>query len=100
LEETFGLVTAEALACGTPAVVMASTGCAEPIAPGIGFAVPRADVEGLDSALRLVLSRGRSAYSPTCVESVRRRFDLATQVDSYVALYERISTQLEVRSGE
>lgn len=29
LEETFGLVTAEALACGTPAVVMNSTACPE-----------------------------------------------------------------------
>ena len=31
LEETFGLVTAEAIACGTPAVVMDSTACAEPL---------------------------------------------------------------------
>ena len=29
LEETFGLVTAEAMACGTPAVVMNSTACPE-----------------------------------------------------------------------
>lgn len=29
LEETFGLVTAEAIACGTPAVVMNSTACPE-----------------------------------------------------------------------
>lgn len=31
LEETFGLVTAEAIACGTPAVVMNSTACPEPL---------------------------------------------------------------------
>lgn len=91
LEETFGLVTAEALACGTPAVVLASTGCAEPLAPGTGFAVPRADEQALDPILQLVLSRGRSSFSRECVESVQRRFDLETQVDHYVALYKRIS---------
>ena len=31
VEETFGLVTAEAIACGTPAVVMNSTACPEPV---------------------------------------------------------------------
>ena len=31
VEETFGLVTAEAIACGTPAVVMNSTACPEPL---------------------------------------------------------------------
>lgn len=31
VEETFGLVTAEAIACGTPAVVINSTACPEPL---------------------------------------------------------------------
>ena len=42
LEETFGLVTAEALACGTPAVVYNSTACAEIVDENCGYiAVPK-----------------------------------------------------------
>lgn len=43
LEETFGLVTAEAMACGTPAVVMNSTACPEIVCKESGVVVSLAD---------------------------------------------------------
>lgn len=39
-EETFGLVTAEAMACGTPVIVYDSTACAEIIDKECGFIMP------------------------------------------------------------
>ena len=42
-EETFGLVAAEAMACGTPAIVTNSTACPEIINNNVGFIVPPND---------------------------------------------------------
>lgn len=49
-EETFSLTTAEAIACGTPALVYAGTACAELVGPGQGQVVPQ-DVQALYRAI-------------------------------------------------
>lgn len=49
-EETFSLTTAEAIACGTPALVYADTACAELVGPGQGQVVPQ-DVQALYRAI-------------------------------------------------
>ena len=45
VEETFGLVVAEAMACGTPAIVMNSTACPEVMDTNTGFVVEPSDLE-------------------------------------------------------
>lgn len=40
VEETFGMVTAEAMACGTPVIVYDSTACGEIVTKDTGFVVP------------------------------------------------------------
>lgn len=56
LEETFGLVTAEAIACGTPAVVMNSTACPEPL-NGYGVVLdtytPQAALQAIETCLQI-----------------------------------------------
>ena len=49
-EETFSLTTAEAIACGTPALVYADNACAELVGPGQGQVVPQ-DVQALYRAI-------------------------------------------------
>lgn len=56
-EETFGLVTAEAIACGTPAVVYRSTACAEVLMEQNGIALETGDTDLL-SAVRKVKKEG------------------------------------------
>ena len=48
--ETFGLVVAEALSCGTPVIVSDLGALAEVAGPG-GLAVPAGDVQALRSAI-------------------------------------------------
>lgn len=60
LEETFGLVTAEALACGTPAVVMNSTACPEPLC-GSGIVLNTTQAEEAVAGIRSLLSQDKPA---------------------------------------
>jgi len=56
--EDFGMVTAEALACGTPVVGLAGSGTADIVRPGQdGELAGEATAEGLAEAARAVLSR-------------------------------------------
>ncbi len=60
LEETFGLVTAEALACGTLAVVMNSTACPELIVDSIN-----GDIINKDSSIEKIINLIQSVLSQT-----------------------------------
>lgn len=56
-QETFGKVIAEALACGTPAIVYDVTAMPELIGPGCGMVVPKGDWKRAGNAIRELLSR-------------------------------------------
>jgi glycosyltransferase involved in cell wall biosynthesis len=57
LEDGFGFVAAEALACGLPAVVTDQCGAAEWVRPGeTGWVVPAGDVNSLARILDVALS--------------------------------------------
>ena len=91
IAETFGKTTAEAMCCGTPAVVYALTASPELVEGGVGIAVPHA--EGAEGILRAVLQirrEGKAAYRDVCVQSARARFSLAGNADAYVRLYEAL----------
>lgn len=60
-EETFGLTTVEAQACGTPVVVYETDGCPETVAPGNGRLVPQGDMQALENAVRDVADSNWSA---------------------------------------
>lgn len=54
--ETFGMVAAESMACGTPVVAFAAGGLAEAVGAGAGgLLVPQGDVAGLAAATRQIL---------------------------------------------
>lgn len=56
LEETFGLVTAEAMACGTPVIVFDSTACGEIVAENVGFVVEPGSIQQIIEMISLIKS--------------------------------------------
>lgn len=90
-DEPFGLVAAEAMACGTPVLALARGGLREVVRPPGGMATPvcatvAETVETAAEALLLVEALDRRAVRRYVVEN----FDMTGMVDRYVALYEEM----------
>ena len=90
LEETFGLVVAEALACGTPAIVLNSTACPEVVSEDTGIVIEPNDSQGLDRALDKIRSAGKAAYSHNCRERARQLFTNERMQQQYYLLYSEL----------
>lgn len=96
--DAFGNVVAEALACGTPAVVSGSCGAAEWIRDGEnGFVVPRQEPALWAAKLRMLLA----GDAPAGMREMARRTALAypwdAHVESLLALYRDVARQTESR---
>ncbi len=89
LEETFGLTTAEALACGTPAIVFGSTACPEIIDESTGICVPF-DIERLMDAVKTVRNNGKNYYSQHCRERAEAEFSKEKMIENYFHIYRSI----------
>lgn len=89
-QETFGLVTAEAMACGTPAIVYNSTACPEIVDNDRGRIVPVGDFDKLLKAvcsLKELSEEDKERMSATCVEFVRTNLDKNKKYQEYINLY-------------
>ncbi|WP_179215220.1 glycosyltransferase family 4 protein [Achromobacter xylosoxidans] len=92
--EGFPNVVAEAMACGVYCVVT-DVGDAAYIVGNAGVVVPPEQSEalarGIEMALREVASRGRARAGEAGRARVLENFDLARMVQSYIAVWRRIS---------
>ena len=89
-EETFGLTTVEAQACGTPAVVYRTDGCPETVAPGNGRLVPQGDMQALEDAVRDITNGSCRADSQKAAQ-----FDKDAVYQDYLGLYENVLSALK-----
>ncbi len=90
IEETFGLTTVEALACGTPAVVFNSTASPELIIQDTGFVLEKGDMQGLVGVIKTIKTKGKSSYSLACRERVLKLYDKTDRHKDYLDLYESV----------
>ena len=89
-EDTFGKVIAEALACGTPAIVYDSTACPEIVREGTGYTVSVGDVDSIVQYCQVVRSNGKSSYMKCCRASAEERFDKAKLLGDTIELYKEL----------
>ena len=92
-EETFGLVTAEALACGTPVIVYDSTACAEIVNSKVGYIVPVGDLDQIIDCIyahRHKLEDEIEQQSKFCAEYAATKFDRIAKFNEYINLYDEI----------
>lgn len=92
LEETFGLVVAEAMACGTPAIVFDSTACPEVVAKETGFIAPPGDVDKVLEYVKKIRQDGKQKYSAACREHVVQNYTFERMLKEYMELYNGINT--------
>ena len=93
LEETFGLVVAEALACGTPAIVVNSTACPEVVSEDTGIVIEPNDDNSLDQALSRIREHGKTFYSGQCVQRAGQFFSNKEMQRQYYLLYREVENQ-------
>ena len=84
---TFGLVSAESMACGTPAIVYAPAS-AEVIGDN-GYVVPARDIRQLASMLnKFVLDGGKEKFTLSCIERVQENYVELKNYNRYIDLYD------------
>lgn len=86
-EVTFGLVTAEAMACGTPAIVFRNTAGEEIVDENTGFVV-----DDLNEILKVVglCRENAEQYKKNCRDRIVSCFDSEKQYSKYIELYSDI----------
>ena len=87
VEETFGLTTVEALACGTPAIVYDSTSLPELIDENTGVLVKKSNISELIRAINKVKANGKIFYSKACRKRAIKFFDKKIKYSEYFEVY-------------
>lgn len=87
-EELFGLVNAEALACGTPVITFRSGGSPEVIDESCGCVVERNNLDALEHNIINICER--KPFSSECCRERAELFDKNVTFRKYVELYKKI----------
>ncbi len=88
--ETFGLVTVEAMSCGTPVVAYNNTGSAEVVSGDCGALVEDGNKLELLEAVKKVLSIDKEKFSSACRNWASENFNKNSQIKKYIDLYKEI----------
>ena len=87
VEETFGLTTAESLACGTPAVVYNKTACPEVIDYNTGFIIEQDDFNKVLDVIEIVKLNGKNYYQDKCRNRIIQFYNIKDKLVEYRQLY-------------
>jgi glycosyltransferase involved in cell wall biosynthesis len=92
IEDGWGLVVGEAMACGVPVVVSENTGAADMVRDGIdGFIVPVRDVDGITTALLTFREdENRRVEMGRCANARAQEFSWDRYGDNIAAEYARV----------
>lgn len=85
--DTFGKVIAEAMACGTPAVVYDVSACAELVAEGCGEKAEPHNVQMLADKTNIIRKTGKRFYMQNCIDRVRNNFEYHTILHTLRDIY-------------
>lgn len=87
-EVTFGLVTAEAMACATPAIVLRDTAGEELVDEQTGYVID--SVEEVPELISTINQVDKNFMSKACRDRVRELFNAEKQFQKYIDLYNRL----------
>lgn len=87
IQDTFGLVIGEAMACGTIPITYSSTACAE-VPGGYGIVVQPRDINAIIEALPQIEEKKK--FREEMIQYVKDNYDKFTNTNKYVDLYEQM----------
>lgn len=87
LEETFGKVTAEALACGTPVVCFNSTTTPELVGDDCGIVLNEFNADSMLMVAREILATGKDRYYDNCRNKAVCLFSREKNINEYFELF-------------
>lgn len=90
LQETFGKVIAEAMACGTPCLVNNTTAMPELVADGCGYAIDNCSVDSFCEYIDIIKEKGKSAYSEACINKAHESFNKEENIQQYISLFDEL----------
>lgn len=84
-EESFGKVTAEAMACGTPVIVFNSTANPELVGKGCGEIIN--ELEDVIPAIYKIKKNGKNFYTDNCIKFAKENFNLDINFNKHLDIY-------------
>lgn len=87
-QETMGMVTAEAIACGTPVIVYDKTAVPEIVDPQSGFVVKAGDITAMKEKIEKALDLNKE-----CISKCAMKFEKNNQYEKYYTIYKSIIKQ-------
>lgn len=95
LEESFGKVTAEALACGTPTIVYNSTANPEIVGKGCGYVLDDNRIELVIEKINEIKKNGKEHYSENCIQYSNEKFNKEDRLKEIIDVYEKVIKENE-----
>ena len=86
-EETFGLTIAEALSCGTPAIVYNATACAEMVSDGEnGYVVTPHDINQVYKCIQKIREE-KDIDKNSIAQNAREKYSISKMINEYLSFY-------------
>lgn len=89
VEDTFGKVVAEAMACGTPVIVFNSTALPELVKNNCGYIVEKNNLDEIIFKIEEIAQKGKKYYSDFCIVNVKSRFDYNPILSELMKMYKQ-----------
>jgi glycosyltransferase involved in cell wall biosynthesis len=90
IQETFGKVTVEALACGTPVIVNNATANPELVGDRCGIVINNNSIDEIYQAVKTIKAKGKESFSKSCVDFAQKKFNKRILIAEYVYLYQNL----------
>lgn len=89
VQETMGMTTVEAMACGTPTIVFNATAVPEVVDEKTGYVVKTNDIHGILEGINYI-EHSDIDYGITCPSHVKKNYNSIFQYQKYYELYQNI----------
>lgn len=95
IEETFGLVTAEAMACGAPVIVYNTTASPELVKDTKNYIVEPNNLGKVIDCINDIKDIGRHYYEADNIQRVKLQYNQEKQYEKYIKLYNDVLNKTE-----